>query len=620
MTKNDTEDTRPMGVIKPNKNKPLLLQIAFAVAVGLLIAAIALGGWVAKFENDYADKIYPGVAVAGVDLSGLTLGQAVVKLNANLTYGRFGQIRLSNGKDEWVYTPEALGFSYNPMEAATEALAVGRNKGLRPNLAEQARALREGINITPGIVFDQAKAYQVIQSLARQTDIALVEPSISLEGTRVNVIEGQTGRTLDIMQTINKVEPYFLLQKNGDVNMVVNQQKPVTINQDETASLAENILSQPFTINPSESNAGQGPWVIEPEDLANLLSIEQKDDHGSRTYALTFNRPALEGYIRSIAPGLQIDPVNARMIFNDDTRQLEVIASAVIGAAVDVDQSIDAIIEKMRAGDHAASLVMQIVDPAVKDGSLAAELGITELVAETTSYYYGSDAARVQNIRTSAASFHGVLVAPGEVFSMAKYLTDISLDNGYAEAPIIVGDQTVDGIGGGICQVSTTVFRTAFFGGFPIVERHPHAYRVSYYEQQSNGWVDNNLAGLDATVYVPLVDFKFRNDTPYWLLMETYPTQNSLTWKFYSTSDGRQVDWSTTGITDVVSPPDPIYREDTSLPNGTIKQVDWAVNGATVEVYRTVTVNGQVLHQDTIRTRYVAWPAGFNYGPGTDIP
>jgi len=183
-----------------------------------------------------------------------------------------------------------------------------------------------------------------------------------------------------------------------------------------------------------------------------------------------------------------------------------------------------------------------------------------------------------------------------------------------------VGDQTVDGVGGGICQVSTTLFRNAFFGGFPIVERHPHAYRVGYYEQQYNGWADANLSGLDATVYVPLVDLKFRNDTDYWMLMETYVSDNALTWKFYSTSDGRKVDWRTTGITDVISPPDPIYREDPNLPTGTIKQVDWAVDGATVVVYRTVSRNGEVFLNDTFRTVYAAWPAGYNYGPGTDIP
>jgi len=620
MTENENFDTTPVGVKNRNQAYPIQRQIAFILGVGLLLAILILSAVILKYERDYADKIHPGVTVAGVDLSGLTLGQAVVNLNANLTYGRLGQLHFSNGQDNWVYTPDDLGFSYDPVEVAKAAFDIGRGKGTMVNLGEQLKARNQGIDITPSIVYNQAKAYNVIQGLAAQTNIPLVEPNISLDSTTVNVITGQAGRTVDVQATLRNIEPFLLLQQSGNVPMVIKEQTPLSVNVEDTAQLAETILSQAFTVNPADDTAGQGPWTIEPEALASLLTIEQKSIEGNRTYALTLNRPALVAYISSIAPALQNDPVNARMMFNDDTRQLELIANAVAGGSVDIEKSVDSILEKLQNGEHQASLVMQMVEPAVKDTSTAAELGITELVAETTSYYYGSAAARIQNIRAAAANFHGVMVGPGEVFSMAEYLTDISLDNGYAEAPIIVGDQTVDGIGGGICQVSTTVFRNAFYGGFPIVERHPHAYRVGYYEQQSNGWVDNSLAGLDATVYVPLVDFKFRNDTPYWLLMETYPTDTSLTWKFYSTSDGREVDWWTTGITDVVTPPDPIYREDPDLPSGTIKQVDWPVNGATVEVYRTVTVNGTVTLQDTIRTNYVAWPAGYTYGPGTDIP
>ncbi len=620
MTENENFDTTPVGVKNRNQAYPIQRQIAFILGVGLLLAILILSAVILKYERDYADKIHPGVTVAGVDLSGLTLGQAVVNLNANLTYGRLGQLHFSNGQDNWVYTPDDLGFSYDPVEVAKAAFDIGRGKGTMVNLGEQLKARNQGIDITPSIVYNQAKAYNVIQGLAAQTNIPLVEPNISLDNTTVNVITGQAGRTVDVQATLRNIEPFLLLQQSGNVPMVIKEQTPLSVNVEDTAQLAETILSQAFTVNPADDTAGQGPWTIKPEDLASLLTIEQKSIEGNRTYTLTLNRPALVAYISSIAPALQNDPVNARMMFNDDTRQLELIANAVAGGSVDIEKSVDSILEKLQNGEHQASLVMQMVEPAVKDTSTAAELGITELVAETTSYYYGSAAARIQNIRAAAANFHGVMVGPGEVFSMAEYLTDISLDNGYAEAPIIVGDQTVDGIGGGICQVSTTVFRNAFYGGFPIVERHPHAYRVGYYEQQSNGWVDNSLAGLDATVYVPLVDFKFRNDTPYWLLMETYPTDTSLTWKFYSTSDGREVDWWTTGITDVVTPPDPIYREDPDLPSGTIKQVDWPVNGATVEVYRTVTVNGTVTLQDTIRTNYVAWPAGYTYGPGTDIP
>jgi vancomycin resistance protein YoaR len=206
---------------------------------------------------------------------------------------------------------------------------------------------------------------------------------------------------------------------------------------------------------------------------------------------------------------------------------------------------------------------------------------------------------------------------------MSDELGDISLDNGYAEALIILGNQTIKGVGGGVCQVSTTLFRTALYAGFQIVERHPHAYRVYYYEQiNSSGSHDTNLAGMDATVFVPLVDFKFTNDTPYWLLMETYvsTSNNSLTWKFYSTKDGREVSVNSSGTSNIVKPPDPVYRENPELPQGTKKQVDWAVEGADVTVTRTVTRDGQILYNDNFFTRYEPWGDVYEYGPGTEIP
>ncbi|MPM86784.1 hypothetical protein SDC9_133876 [bioreactor metagenome] len=260
-----------------------------------------------------------------------------------------------------------------------------------------------------------------------------------------------------------------------------------------------------------------------------------------------------------------------------------------------------------------------MTEPQIKDTTTGAELGITELVSSYTSYFRGSSDERVHNIQIAAARFHGLLIAPGATLSMSDVIGNISLDNGYAEALIIVGDQTIAGVGGGVCQVSTTLFRTAFFGGYEIDERNAHAYRVGYYEQTASGH-DQKLAGLDATVFVPIVDFKFTNDTPYWLLMETYvsPTNDTLTWKFYSTSDGRSVNWSSTGPTDIIEPADPLYRENPDLPTGKIKQVEYAADGATVVVNRTVTRGGQVLYNDNFTTKYEPWQAVFEYGPGTE--
>ena len=136
----------------------------------------------------------------------------------------------------------------------------------------------------------------------------------------------------------------------------------------------------------------------------------------------------------------------------------------------------------------------------------------------------------------------------------------------------------------------------------------------------AGGGVDPRLAGLDATVYFPLVDLKFKNDSPYWILMETYMGSNSLTWKFYSTSDGRTVTWDTTGPTDVVPAPPPSFEENPELGKNQMKQVDWAANGADITVTRTVMRDGGVLFQDQITTHYEPWQAICEYGPDSKKP
>ena len=198
----------------------------------------------------------------------------------------------------------------------------------------------------------------------------------------------------------------------------------------------------------------------------------------------------------------------------------------------------------------------------------------------------------------------------------------MSLENGFAEALIIYGNRTIKGVGGGVCQVSTTLFRTVFFAGFPVVERYSHAYRVRYYEETASDDIDPNLAGLDATVFFPLVDFKFQNDTPYWMLMDTNVDvgARTLTWKLYSTPDGRTVTWQTSGPTNVVPAPDPLFEENPDLDRNEIKQVDYAAQGADVNVTRTVWRGGQVYFADQFQTHYLPWQAVCQYGTDTEHP
>jgi vancomycin resistance protein YoaR len=277
----------------------------------------------------------------------------------------------------------------------------------------------------------------------------------------------------------------------------------------------------------------------------------------------------------------------------------------------------------MVKGEHAVPLVVTEAQPAVPSTATAKDLGITGLLPNGVqpSYFRGSHPERIQNIETAAAQFDGVLVAPGETFSMGQTLGDVSLDNGYTEALIIYGGQTIKGVGGGVCQVSTTLFRTVFFAGFPVVERIPHAYRVSYYEETSGG-IEPKYAGLDATVYFPLVDFQFKNDSQNWILMETYVDTSSyaLIWKLFSTYDGRTVQWDTTGPQNEVPAPSAAFKANPDLKPGQITQTDYAANGADVDVTRTVMRNGGLYFQDEFKTHYEAWQAVCEYAPGMDNP
>jgi vancomycin resistance protein YoaR len=156
-------------------------------------------------------------------------------------------------------------------------------------------------------------------------------------------------------------------------------------------------------------------------------------------------------------------------MFNDDTRLLELIKPAVIGRNLDVAASIGAVNQAIAADQHNAPLTLAITQPEVGDTATGEQLGIKENIVSYTSYFRGSTNERLQNIEKAAANFHGLLVPPGATFSMASAMDNVSLDEGYAEAWIIFGGRTIKGVGGGVCQVSTTLFRS-FFAGYPVVD------------------------------------------------------------------------------------------------------------------------------------------------------
>ncbi len=601
--------------------------VFLALILGLALFMVSLVGLAASYDVYHSGKIFPGVWMAGIDMSGMTVEQSAAALAERLTYSTTGKIVFRSDQDVWVARPADLGLTMDVQASAQNAYLFGRNGNPLKRVTQEFGAWYRARSLSPLLVYDERQARAYLAGIAAQIDQPTIEASLNIQGAEVVAAPGQVGKRVDIQASLSPLAEQVRSMTDGLIPLVIQESPPEILDASVQAEQARQILRSPVVLEIPEPQEGDpGPWTLEPAQVAELLTVEKINGPGGPQYTLGLRSGPLRRFLDEQAGKLALEPADARFVFNDETRQLEVLQPAVIGRALNVEVSIQTITEKLiqgasdSPGEHRIPLAFDYTQPDVKTDATAEQLGITQLVSSHTSYFRGSSSARIQNISAAAARFHGLLIPPGATFSMGQAMGDISLDTGFAEALIIIGNRTIKGVGGGVCQVSTTLFRTAFLGGYPIVERHPHAYRVGYYEQTAQGW-DANYAGLDATVFVPEVDFKFQNDTPYWLLMETYVNEKAgrITWKFYSTSDGREVAWETTGPQNIIQPPDPLYEENDNLAAGEIKQVDWAADGADVTVTRVVRRDGEVLFTDQFVTHYQPWQDVYQYGPGTDI-
>jgi vancomycin resistance protein YoaR len=245
------------------------------------------------------------------------------------------------------------------------------------------------------------------------------------------------------------------------------------------------------------------------------------------------------------------------------------------GLALDLERALAEVagaLERRLQGEEVEAVELSTVVLPAGNEDLLAELGVRELVGEGTSTFVGSSPERAGNIFVGGRELHGRLIAPDEVFSLNEALYPITWEKGYRYAPVISEGYLVMGLGGGLCQVATTLYRAVLYSGLEIVERHPHLWRVGYYEQDAP-------PGFDATIFQGGPDLRFRNNTGHYLLIqvETDLEHSRQTIRFYGTSPG----WTVT-----------------------IDQYEIDGGGYTVSYRRTVSREGQVLLQETIYSFY----------------
>lgn len=329
--------------------------------------------------------------------------------------------------------------------------------------------------------------------------------------------------------------------------------------------------------------------------------------------AYHYREDKLDAVLIPMKAALTKEPINA--LFNFENGRVSAFKLSEDGQTIDTEEVKKTILKKVinqsntkLSQNIVITVPLLILKPKITTDK-ANNLGIKELLATGTSLFQHSIENRIYNISLAATRLNGLLVAPGEVFSTVKALGDISSLTGYKQAYVIENGRTVLGDGGGVCQVSTTLFRATLNAGLPILERNQHAYRVGYYEQDS-------APGIDAAIYTPSVDFKFKNDTGNYILIQTWinPDQLRLTFALYGTKDGRVTEINQPVIMSQSPAPEPLYQDDPTLPKGVVKQIDFAAGGARVYFSRTVRKDNKVIIADTYSSNYRPWKAIFLRG------
>jgi vancomycin resistance protein YoaR len=444
----------------------------------------------------------------------------------------------------------------------------------------------------------------MVEEIAQTVEIPAVQTELSVKNGVINLINGQDGLAVDTQELSNGIGARATLLSPEPIT-VPTKVILTQLRDDEQVVLKERatkLLSKQLILSLDDERI-----TLLGVELIQFLSREPGQNK------LVDANTVVE-YVKGLEESLNREAVDAKFKYEDG--RVTEFAPGRDGIQVDLEkttQNIELAMTTLISNEEKESKIEIAVvrtSPKVTIDKIN-ELGIKERIGRGESYYAHSIPNRVFNVGLAAERTNSVLVPPGEEYSFNKSVGEISGATGYRTAYVISGGRTVLGDGGGVCQVSTTLFRAAMNAGLPITERWAHAYRVGYYEQ-------NSKPGVDATVYSPSKDLRFKNDTPGHILVQTIndPKELHLVVEIYGTSDGRVATITEPKVSGMSGPLPTIYQDDPSLPTGTMKQVDWAASGAKTSFEYKVERNGEILQDKVFSSNYRPWASVFLRGTG----
>jgi vancomycin resistance protein YoaR len=578
------------------------------LVIGLLM--LGVGGGLLYLDRSYAGKIYPNVTVQGLAVGELTPQQAEAALRAR--YGSFLTQPATIRYGDMVWNPGLgeLGMEFDFAGAINQAYRAGRGHGMVDNVREVTAIWQNGLDLSMRITYDEQRTQQYVAGIARELEVTPIEATLQIADGRVLTTPARIGRQVLVNDAVAQLSAGLQAFRPVAIDLQVRDITPQMLDQPVRSAAAElsTMLSGPVTLT-----VGEQTYAWQPTDIARLLEVARVEQPAGDQFMVSINGYAVERIIKRIADETEQFGTRPRVAWNNGT--LEIATPGDNGWRVDEGRARELMLTAIQGGPRAVELPMRETLPPINETNLD-QLGITDLVSIGKSDFTGSADYRIHNIGIGMNILNGILIAPDEEFSFNTAIGNIDASQGFVEGAAIVQNRTQQEFGGGICQDSTTLFRAAFWAGLPITERWGHSFYINWYDRYALGPLGNG-PGLDATIFTGGPDLKFVNDTGAWLLIQSWsnPKSGIAQIELYGPKVNRRVELTQRVYDRLPAPTDPVFVADPEQPAGRIKQSDRSRGGMTIDVVRTVYVDGVARDAEKFRTRFRPWPNIFVLNP-----
>ncbi len=607
-----------MKILNREVNIPKWLLWTVTIFFILLLAGI---GAFFTWENYYQNKIFTGVKVGSIELGGKTPEEAEKLLLQEIRNIKQNGVPFSlQGKDISI-NPTISSFSgdfayqiieFQTEETLVEALHFGRDRDFFTNIKNRFSALLEPKYFHLGINLREEEIKEIIKNNFKDkedpTRDAYLDKVESDDDIEFTIISEEYGRSIDYQKAINDLDYNLKNLDRSTISLSLKKTEPNIYKKDcqGLKEEANKIISQaPLKLlTPiEEGDNSSREWLVNKSQLASWLKLKKEKEE----VVIGLNQEKIKDFLKEvISPHVDLEPKEAK--FEIEGGKVVEFEPSEDGIKLNIEENAEKIerdfISNISGTSTPIKLKVETVKSQVRNENID-DLGIEEIIGTGHSDFSGSPSNRVHNIWVGAESVSGQLIEPEEEFSLVEVLGEINRESGYKPELVIKGNETIPEYGGGLCQISTTLFRAALESGLEITERRNHSYRVSYYEP----------AGTDAAVYPPHPDLRFINDTEDHILIQYRIEGAQLYFDFWGTDDGREVEITDPVIYNLVNPAPTKIVESPDLAPGERKCTERAHVGADTHFDYTITYADGETRERRFYSHYVPWREVCLVGP-----